>query len=71
MRRLEAALNKGLRLVQLREKEYSREALPALALKMLPLIRQHDARLIINADIELCREIGADGVQLTGAQLAN
>jgi len=70
LRRLEAALNKGLRLVQLREKDYSREALRVLALKMLPLIRQHDAHLIINADIELCREIGADGVQLTGAQLA-
>ena len=70
MRRLEAALNKGLRLVQLREKNYSREALWELAVKMLPLMRQHDARLIINADIELSREIGADGVQLTGAQLA-
>lgn len=70
MRRLESALHKGLRLVQLREKNYSRDALHALALKMLPLLRQHDARLIINADIELCREIGADGVQLTGVQLA-
>ena len=70
MRRLEAALGKGFRLVQLREKNYARDALRALALKMLPLIRQHDARLIINADIELAKEIGADGVQLTGAQLA-
>jgi 8-oxo-dGTP diphosphatase len=70
MRRLEAALGKGLRLVQLREKNYSNVALRALALKMLPLLRQHGARLIINADIELCREIGADGVQLTGTQLA-
>ncbi len=70
MRRLEAALDNGLRLVQLREKNYSQEMLRELALKMLPLLRQHDARLIINADIELCREIGADGVQLTGTQLA-
>jgi 8-oxo-dGTP diphosphatase len=70
MHRLEAALKNGLRLVQLREKDCSREALRVLALKMLPLIRQHDARLIINADIELAKEIGADGVQLTGAQLA-
>jgi 8-oxo-dGTP diphosphatase len=70
MRRLEAALNKGLRLVQLREKNYTREALRELALKMLPLLGQHDARLIINADVELVKEIGADGVQLTGAQLA-
>jgi len=70
IRRLEAALNNGLRLVQLREKNYSRDVLRELALKMLPLIRRHDARLIINADIGLCREIAADGVQLTGAQLA-
>ena len=70
MPRLEAALQNGLRLVQLREKSYLREALRGLALKMLPLIRQHDARLIINADIELCKKIGADGVQLTGTQLA-
>jgi 8-oxo-dGTP diphosphatase len=70
MRRLEAVLHNRLRLVQLREKNYSREALRALALKMLPLLRQHSARLIINADIELCKEIGADGVQLTGVQLA-
>jgi 8-oxo-dGTP diphosphatase len=70
MRRLEAALRKGLRLVRLREKDYSREALRELALKMLSLIRQHDTRLLINADIALAQEVGADGVQLTGAQLA-
>ena len=70
LRRLEAALQNGLRLVQLREKNYSRAALRALALKMLPLLHRHDARLMINSDIELCREVGADGVQLTGAQLA-
>jgi 8-oxo-dGTP diphosphatase len=69
MHRLEAALGKGLRLVQLREKDYSRVALRELALKMLPLIKQHDARLIINADIALAQQIGADGVQLTGTQL--
>lgn len=69
MLRLEAALKNGLRLVQLREKDYSRVALRALALRMLALLHRHDGRLIINADIELCREIGA-GVQLTGTQLA-
>ncbi len=51
LRRLEAALDNGLRLVQLREKDYSRDALRGLALKMLPLLRRHDARLIVNADI--------------------
>jgi 8-oxo-dGTP diphosphatase len=70
IRRLKVALQNGLRLIQLREKSYSREALRELALKILPLIRQHDARLIINADIALALEIGADGIQLTGEQLA-
>jgi 8-oxo-dGTP diphosphatase len=70
MRRLEVALHNGLRLVQLREKNYTRDALRSLALKMLPLLRQHGARLIINADISLAQEIGADGVQISGAQLA-
>ncbi len=70
MHRLDSALKNGLRLVQLREKNYSREALRGLAKKMLPLIRSHDARLIINADIGLAQEMGADGVQLTGSQLA-
>ena len=68
--RLKSALQNGLRLIQLREKNYSREALHALALKMLPLIREHGARLIINSDIALALEIGADGVQLTATQLA-
>ena len=40
-----------------------------LAMKMLPLIRNHDALLLINSDIELAQEIGADGVQLTAKQL--
>ncbi len=70
LHRLGGALRKGLRLVQLREKDYSRDALRELALKMLPLIRQHHARLLINTDISLAQELGADGVQLTGAQLA-
>ncbi len=70
MRRLEFALQNGLRLVQLREKDYSREALRALALNILPLMKQHGAHLIINADIELAQEVGAGGVQLTGAQMA-
>lgn len=70
VRRLEIALRNGLRLVQLREKGYSRTAMRELALRMQPLMRQHGARLIVNADIELAREVGADGVQLTAAQLA-
>lgn len=70
LRRLERALSDGLRLVQLREKDYPREALHELALKMMPMIRRYGARLIINADIELAGEVRADGVQLSSKQLA-
>ena len=68
--RLQTALNNGLRLVQLREKELPRETLRALARRMLPLLRTHGARLIINGDVELAKETEADGVQLTAEQLA-
>ena len=68
--RLETSLKKGLRLVQLREKNYTYEALRGLAIKILPLVRQYGARLIINRDIALAREVGADGVQLSGEQLS-
>lgn len=68
--RLQAALDKGLRLVQLREKNLTRADLSELALRMLPIMRAHGAKLLLNADIELAREIGADGVQMTATQLS-
>ena len=69
--RLERALNNGLRLVQLREKNLSRDGLRNIAQRMLPLLRAHEAKLLLNGDVELAQEIGADGVQLTASQLAN
>lgn len=69
MKRLENALVRGLRMVQLREKAYEREALRLLAQRMQPLLKSYQAQLIINSDIELAREIGAEGVQLTSKQL--
>lgn len=70
MVRLHAALERGLRLVQLREKDMPREALRALAQRMLPPMREHGAKLIVNGDVALAQEVGADGVQLTAGQLA-
>jgi 8-oxo-dGTP diphosphatase len=70
LRRLEAALHNGLRLVQLREKNLSHEALRELALRVLALARAHGAKVLLNGDIALAQEVGADGVQLTASQLA-
>jgi 8-oxo-dGTP diphosphatase len=67
--RLEARLRTGLRLVQVREKSLERDALAAFAQRVLALARIRGAKVLINSDVELAREIGADGVHLTAAQL--
>jgi 8-oxo-dGTP diphosphatase len=70
LRRLEAALLNGLRLVQLREKNLSRDELRELARRVVALAHAHGAKVLLNGDVGLAQEVGADGVQLTGAQLA-
>ena len=70
MLRLKTALHKGLRLVQLREKHLSRVELRDLALRVVALAHAHGAKVLLNGDVALAQEVGADGVQLSGAQLA-
>ncbi len=70
MQRLQLALNNGLRLLQIREKGWSRPAIIELALRSIELAHKAGARVLINEDIELAKEVGANGIQLTGAQLA-
>lgn len=67
--RLESRLRDGLRLVQVREKTMAPPARRELAARVAALCRGQGARVLINADIELARAIGADGVHLTSAQL--
>jgi 8-oxo-dGTP diphosphatase len=67
--RLEARLRNGLRLVQVREKDFETAALRAFAERVLALARAHGAKVLLNHDVDLAREIGADGVHLTAAQL--
>ena len=70
LQRLQLALNKGLRLLQIREKSWERPVLRELSLRAVELAHATGARVLINGDVELAREAGADGVQLTAAQLA-
>jgi 8-oxo-dGTP diphosphatase len=70
MLRLEASLRNGLRLVQLREKHLSHDELRDLALRVVALAHAHGAKVLLNGDVALAQQVGADGVQLTGAQLA-
>lgn len=66
--RLEAALEAGLRLVQLREKRLPPEALAELARAVSVRCRAYGARLMINGDIALAARLNA-GVHLTASQL--
>ncbi len=70
MTRLEAKLGDGLRLLQLREKSLPRDELRELARRVTALAHAHGAKVLLNGDIELAQEVGADGVQLTATQLA-
>lgn len=67
--RLDAALARGLRLVQLREDrlpEMQRESFAAAAVARC---RQHGARVLVNGDAQLARATGADGLHLPARQL--
>jgi 8-oxo-dGTP diphosphatase len=67
--RLQARLNEGLRLVQLREKDLSRDAFCELSLRVVAMAHLHGAKVLLNADVEMVHEVGADGVHLTSTQL--
>ena len=69
LERLEFALQSGIKLIQIREKAMAGSALHAFAAEAVRRARFHGARVVINSDFELAREVGADGVQLTSSQL--
>ena len=69
LQRLRHALCDGLRLIQVREKNLSRTALRELSLRVMELAHAQGAQVLINGDVELAQEIGADGVHLNSSQL--
>jgi 8-oxo-dGTP diphosphatase len=69
LRRLEQALARGVRLVQVREKALAGKALEEFAARVTELAHARGARVLVNASVPLAREVGADGVHLTSAQL--
>jgi 8-oxo-dGTP diphosphatase len=60
-------------MVQVREKSMPREARTSFAKSVIALAREceysRDVKTLINSDIALAHEVGADGVHLTSAQL--
>ena len=69
LRRLEQALAGGVRLIQVREKTLAGKALQEFAARVTERAHACGARVLVNASAQLAREIGADGVHLTSAQL--
>lgn len=66
---LDQALEKGLRLIQVREKQLSADALVAFARQMIARAHAHGARVVLNGDVALARACGSDGVHLSSAAL--
>ncbi len=65
------ALTGGLRLIQVREKNWPRERLISFARQVIALARSFEAKVLLNGDWELAREAGADGVHLSSSALMN
>jgi len=67
--RASRALAGGLRLLQLREKPWSRARLDAFAQRLLPIARAHGATVVVNGTEDDARRLGADGVHWPTAAL--
>jgi len=69
LRRIDRRLAQGLRLIQVREKEMPAPELARFAGAVIARAHAFGARVMVNADADLARSLGADGVHLTAAQL--
>jgi 8-oxo-dGTP diphosphatase len=69
MQRLELSLRRGLRLIQVREKELPDSELLAFSSDVVALARAHGARVVVNGAPDIAARAGADGVHLTAARL--
>ncbi len=66
---LHEALQAGVRLIQLREKDLDTRRLLPLATEVLNIARSYNASLLINDRVDLAQAIGADGVHLPANSL--
>lgn len=66
---LKHSLERGLRLIQVREKQLDEKDLCAFAKQVMAITHPYGARVLLNSHVELVQELGADGVHLTAEQL--
>ena len=66
---LKIQLQNGLKLIQVREKQLAPLALMRFTGQVLTLAKPYHAKVLLNNDLNLARELGADGVHLNSLQL--
>ena len=64
LEQVEFALQGGVKMIQIREKDVTLTEYIALASEALKITRSHDAFLIINDAVEVVKAVGADGLHL-------
>mgnify|MGYP001612179001 CR=1 FL=1 len=69
MTRLKAALERGVRLIQVRERGMSPEQLVQFARRVAIMAHDYGAKVLVNGDESLALKAGADGVHLQATQL--
>lgn len=67
--RLRLALARGLKMIQVREKQLSPEQLMQFARKVIAEATPYSAKVLINSDLDLAQKSGAAGVHFSSAQL--
>ncbi len=68
--RMDTALQQGLRMIQVRDKEMEASSRLQLACEIVQRARHYHARVLVNGNVDLARAAGADGVHLDATQLA-
>lgn len=69
MAALRSALTSGLSLIQIREPQFDARQLRRFAREVVDLAHRARARVLVNAELDLAVETGADGVHLKASQL--
>ena len=66
---LKAALNNGLMMIQVREKQLSEEELLLFAERVVEVAAPYEAKVFINGDLDVALEVNAAGVHFSSQQL--
>lgn len=69
LNKVEKCLQNGISLIQVRMKKLTTIGYEALAKQVIALCHEYNTKILLNDNIELTQKLGADGVQLTSANL--